>query len=283
MNPVFVHDPRRGPDLHSRFSLEGNPALDKDWSTTTIEYVEDGATKLKDVAVHSGRLRADRRPVQEAVPRAQERRRRRSAPRSTSICPPPSAKARRRSSGRSTTMKRLIKVEVHETLVHLVEERRQNWRTLQYLAGFDVAKLDADHNIELEALRHQYQEAVDQRETSIDSIAKAMSRARGFVQRAAGGRPGAGPSARGAGGAGRSGPGRGEDQRRGAAATPKRTSSSAATARPAIRNCRSCSRREGGRRRRGEGGGSPHPRRARASVKVTPELQSQDRTRRRQL
>jgi pyruvate-ferredoxin/flavodoxin oxidoreductase len=49
MNPVFVHDPRRGPDLHSRFSLEGNPALDKDWTTTTLEYVEDGATKLMDV------------------------------------------------------------------------------------------------------------------------------------------------------------------------------------------------------------------------------------------
>jgi len=49
MNPLFVHDPRRGGDLHSRFSLEGNPAIDKDWITTTLEYVEDGATKLMDV------------------------------------------------------------------------------------------------------------------------------------------------------------------------------------------------------------------------------------------
>ena len=46
MNPVFVHDPRRGADLHSRFSLDGNPDPDKDWTTNTIEYVEDGATKL---------------------------------------------------------------------------------------------------------------------------------------------------------------------------------------------------------------------------------------------
>ncbi|MDR3476111.1 MAG: thiamine pyrophosphate-dependent enzyme, partial [Devosia sp.] len=49
MSPLFVHDPRRGGDLHNRFSLEGNPAIDKDWTTTTIEYVEDGATKLMDV------------------------------------------------------------------------------------------------------------------------------------------------------------------------------------------------------------------------------------------
>ena len=46
MNPVFVHDPRRSGDLHGRFSLDGNPDEDKDWTTSTIEYVEDGVTKL---------------------------------------------------------------------------------------------------------------------------------------------------------------------------------------------------------------------------------------------
>ncbi len=56
MSPVFVHDPRRGADLHSRFSLDGNPDVDKDWATSTIEYVEDGATKL-----HGGA--AARRPT----------------------------------------------------------------------------------------------------------------------------------------------------------------------------------------------------------------------------
>ena len=49
MNPVFVHDPRRAGDLHGRFSLDGNPDADKDWATNTIEYVEDGATKLLEV------------------------------------------------------------------------------------------------------------------------------------------------------------------------------------------------------------------------------------------
>ena len=174
MNPVFVHDPRRGPDLHSRFSLEGNPALDKDWTTTTIEYVEDGATKLKDVpftpadfGLSEGRFKKQFRVLKndaDAVPL-------------TEFIDLPAGER----NGKTPfiwsvdDMKRLIKVEVHETLVHLVEERRKNWRTLQYLAGFDVAKHDADHNVELEALRHQYREALDQRESSIDSIAKAMS------------------------------------------------------------------------------------------------------------
>jgi pyruvate-ferredoxin/flavodoxin oxidoreductase len=38
-----------------------------------------------------------------------------------------------------------------------------------------VARLDADHQLELDALRHQYEEAVEAREGSIDSIAQAMS------------------------------------------------------------------------------------------------------------
>ncbi len=64
MNPVFVHDPRRGASLHERFSLEGNPDVDKDWATGTIEHVENGATKLfaapddaGDFALTEGRFR----------------------------------------------------------------------------------------------------------------------------------------------------------------------------------------------------------------------------------
>jgi pyruvate-ferredoxin/flavodoxin oxidoreductase len=32
MNPVFVHDPRRGKTLHEWFSLDGNPDPEKTWS-----------------------------------------------------------------------------------------------------------------------------------------------------------------------------------------------------------------------------------------------------------
>ena len=71
--------------------------------------------------------------------------------------------------------KKLIKLEVSQTLIHLVQERRKYWRTLQYLSGLDVAKLDADHHAELEALQRQYKESVEARESSIDSIARAMS------------------------------------------------------------------------------------------------------------
>jgi pyruvate-ferredoxin/flavodoxin oxidoreductase len=69
----------------------------------------------------------------------------------------------------------LEKLEVSNTIVHLVEERRRYWRTLQYLAGRHVEKLDADHHVELEALQQRYQESVTERESSLDTIARAMS------------------------------------------------------------------------------------------------------------
>jgi pyruvate-ferredoxin/flavodoxin oxidoreductase len=71
--------------------------------------------------------------------------------------------------------KKLIKLEVSESLIHLVLERRKYWRTLQVLSGLDIAKLDADHKAELEALQQQFKQATDERESSIDSIARAMS------------------------------------------------------------------------------------------------------------
>ena len=61
------------------------------------------------------------------------------------------------------------------TIVHLVEERRRYWRTLQYLAGRHVEKLDAEHHVELEALQHRYEESRREQESSLDTIARAMS------------------------------------------------------------------------------------------------------------
>ena len=174
MSPLFVHDPRRGGDLKSRFSLDGNPNVDKDWATTTIEYVEDGATKLKEIpqtpadfALTEGRFKkhfhllsakADGVPIDEYIDLTPAEREGKT-PFVWSI----------------DDDRNLIKVEVAHIVVELVEERRRNWRTLQNLAGLDVAKLDSDHHAEVEALRQQYKEAVNSRETSIDSIAKAMS------------------------------------------------------------------------------------------------------------
>ncbi len=202
MSPLFVHDPRRGADLHSRFSLDGNPAVDKDWTTTSLEYVEDGATKLMDIpltpadfALTEGRFKKQFRPLKadaagvplhEYIDLGQADR-----------------------IGKTPFVfsvdddKKLFKVEVSATIVALVEERRRNWRTLQYLAGQDVARLDANHHLELETLRHQYEEAVEARESSIDSIARAMSElaasskapAAGGLSFALGAGPAAAPSA----------------------------------------------------------------------------------------
>ncbi|MBI3702364.1 MAG: 2-oxoacid:acceptor oxidoreductase family protein [Rhizobiales bacterium] len=174
MNPVFVHNPRLGGNLHGRFSLDGNPDAGKDWTTNAIEYVEDGATKLleapltpADFAVTEGRFKKQFRtlaanavgvPVHEYIDLSAIDR-----------------------DGKTPFIwstdddKKLIKLEVSQTLIHLVEERRKYWRTLQYLSGLDVAKLDADHHAELEALQHRYKESMEARESSIDSIARAMS------------------------------------------------------------------------------------------------------------
>jgi pyruvate-ferredoxin/flavodoxin oxidoreductase len=70
---------------------------------------------------------------------------------------------------------KLIKVEASQAIVNLVQERRKNWRTLQYLAGLDVEKLDAGHHAEMETLKREVKEATEARESSIDSIARAMS------------------------------------------------------------------------------------------------------------
>ena len=175
MNPVFVHDPRRGPDLHSRFSLDGNPALDKDWSTTTLEYVEDGATKLMDIpftpadfGLSQGRFKKQFRALKNggAV-----------VPLHEYIDLPAGER-----NGKTPFIwsvddnKRLIKVSgarnprrarrgAPAQLAHPAVPRRPRPSPSTTPTTMSSWK----------ALRHQYQEAVDQRESSIDSIAKAMS------------------------------------------------------------------------------------------------------------
>jgi len=174
MSPVFVHDPRRGSDLHSRFVLDGNPDVSKDWATTSIEYVEEGQTKLMDVpytpadfARSETRFKKQFRklaPDADAVPIAEYV----AIPETDRNGKVPFVWA-------TDADKKLVKLEVSHTLVNLVQERRKYWRTLQYLAGINVEMIDAAHKAELEALQSQYKAALDDRESSIDSIARAMS------------------------------------------------------------------------------------------------------------
>jgi pyruvate-ferredoxin/flavodoxin oxidoreductase len=174
MSPVFVHDPRRGSDLHSRFVLDGNPDINKDWASTTIEYVEGGVTKLKDVpytpadfARTETRFKKQFRKLADGAEGVEI----------AEYVELPAAQRAGKTPFVWTTDadKALGRLEVSQTLVRLVEERRKYWRTLQYLAGIDVVRLDESHKAELEALRAQYKTAVDERESSLDSIAKAMS------------------------------------------------------------------------------------------------------------
>lgn len=174
MNPVFVHDPRRGADLHSRFSLEGNPDVDRDWTTTTLEYVENGQAKLMEVPLTPAHFAQDetrfKKQFRKLAPNAN------AVPVHEYIDLEPADRV-----GKSPFVwatddaKNLRKLEVSDSIVHLVEERRRYWRSLQYLSGRHVERLDAGHRAELDALQQRYQESVTQREASLDTIARAMS------------------------------------------------------------------------------------------------------------
>ncbi len=174
MSPVFVHNPRANTMLHGRFNLEGNPDLDKDWTKSSIEYVEDGAAKLQEVALTPAYFAKDETRFKKQF--------RKLAADADAILVedfvalPVSERAGKTPFVYSTDdEKRLVKVEVSNTIVHLVEERRKNWRTLQYLAGRQVEKLDSDHKAELQAMQERYQEAVTTKESTLDTIARAMS------------------------------------------------------------------------------------------------------------
>ncbi|PRY21795.1 pyruvate-ferredoxin/flavodoxin oxidoreductase [Aliiruegeria haliotis] len=174
ISPVFVHDPNAGDTIEERFSLDGNPAVEKDWATTTIEYVEDGTLKLMDVpltpanfAFDETRFKKQFRPMAEGavgVPVTEYI----DLPLADRMGKVPFVYA-------TDDDRRLIRLEVGTTVVHLVEERRRAWRTLQHLAGMPVEQLDAAHHAEVTALQQRYEEAVNAREETMDSIATGMS------------------------------------------------------------------------------------------------------------
>ncbi|MFO1426548.1 MAG: 2-oxoacid:acceptor oxidoreductase family protein [Steroidobacteraceae bacterium] len=175
MSPVFVHDPRRGETLAERFSLEGNPDIGKDWTTTTLQHVdEQGQTQLKEIpltpadfALREGRFKKHFHrlgeeigpvPVHEYVELGEEER-----------------------YGRTPFVwstdenRRLIRMSVSPAIVLLVEERRRNWRMLEYLAGLHVERLSAAHRTELEELQQRYEQATADHEASLDAIARGMA------------------------------------------------------------------------------------------------------------
>jgi pyruvate-ferredoxin/flavodoxin oxidoreductase len=176
MNPVFVHDPRRGSDLHSRFSLDGNPNVDQDWATTTLTYVEDGQTKLLEVPLTPADFAREETRFKKQFRKLPSDADGKALPVHEYVELPVAERDGKVPFVWSTNAEqKLEKLEVSNTIVHLVEERRRYWRTLRYLAGRHVERLDADHHVELEALQQRYQASVAEHESSLDKIARAMS------------------------------------------------------------------------------------------------------------
>ena len=175
MSPVFVHDPRRGDTLAERFSLEGNPEIGKDWITTTLDYIDDegNAALLEipftaaDFAAHEGRFKKHFHPVgqdDDPLPLAEfielnQSDRYGKVPFIWS----------------TTATGKLIKLTMTKAMVDLTEERRRNWRMLEYLGGLHIERMQAGHKMELDNWQQKYRQSSVARESSIDSIARGMA------------------------------------------------------------------------------------------------------------
>ena len=175
MNPVFVHDPRRGDTLAERFSLEGNPDIGKDWTTTTLDYIDDeGNAQLleipftaADFALQEGRFKKHFHPLNgagEPLPLHEyidldKAGRYGKVPFIWSTKPDG----------------KLIRLTMSSALVDLTEERRRNWRMLEYLGGLHIDRMETSHREELEDWKQKYNQSNVARENAIDSIARGMA------------------------------------------------------------------------------------------------------------
>lgn len=175
MNPVFVHDPRRGKTLHEWFSLDGNPDLDKTWTTTALEYLDDdGKLQLKTMALT---------PAHFALGEIRFKKQFRKLADAPNLVPIEDfidlTEAQREGKVAFIysvdSKKKLAKLGFTNSIVALVEERRKYWNLLQYLAGQHVEKMSAEHRVGMASLQAQYQASVKQRDNSLDGFARAMS------------------------------------------------------------------------------------------------------------
>ncbi|HEY3337884.1 MAG TPA: 2-oxoacid:acceptor oxidoreductase family protein [Propionicimonas sp.] len=177
VNPLFVHDPRRGDTLAERFSLDGNPEPDGLWTETTLTYRDDrGQLQLltmpltpADFAIGEVRFARQFRWLANyeeagAVPIAE-------------FVELPAHQRTGRTPFVYTTdrKRRLVKMACSASIVALVEDRKRYWRTLQFLAGQSEAVLSAQHRVEVTEWTVRYGEAIDARESALDVIAKAMA------------------------------------------------------------------------------------------------------------
>ena len=177
VNPLFVHDPRLGDNIHDRFSLDGNPEPTKTWSTNKLEYVDtSGSLQLlttvvtpADFALAETRFKSQFRKLRREEEAA-------ALPVYEYIELDEADKAGHIPFVHTTDPDmHLLKMVCSPEMIALVEDRRRNWQLLQYLAGQDVDKLTSLHKTQLAELQARYDEATTARETSLDDIARMMA------------------------------------------------------------------------------------------------------------
>ena len=177
MNPLFVHDPRRGATLHDWFSIDGNPDPDRTWTTRTLQHLDDqGQVQLlttpltpADFALGEVRFRKQFTRLARDLEAS-------AVPIDEFVDLPVAQRAGRLPFVVTTDDDlHLVKFACSTSIVALVSDRRRYWQTLQYLSGGHQAELTALHRADLEALQRRYDEAVQQREASIDDIVRSMS------------------------------------------------------------------------------------------------------------
>jgi pyruvate-ferredoxin/flavodoxin oxidoreductase len=178
MNPLFVHDPRRGSTLHEWFSLEGNPEIDSTWTTTDLEYLDDdGKLQLMTTPLTPAEFALGETRFKKHFHKLTKEQAAAAMPIAEYVDLPKSSRGAAIPFVYATDAnKKLIRVGCSPSIVSLVEERRHHWQILQYLAGRHEAQLTALHADDIAELKAKYDEALANRESSIDEIANAMSR-----------------------------------------------------------------------------------------------------------
>ncbi|MFN2319218.1 MAG: 2-oxoacid:acceptor oxidoreductase family protein [Dermatophilaceae bacterium] len=177
MNPVFVHDPRRGSTLHDWFTLDGNPEPTEVWAKTDLAYRDDdGTLQLMRLPVTPAEFALGETRFRKQFHRLPTELENVAVPMDEYVELSMEEQAARVPFIYATDAdQRLIKVQCAAAIVALVKDRRRYWQTLQYLSGTHEAGLTALHQSDLDDLKGRYEQALRDRESSIDDIASAMS------------------------------------------------------------------------------------------------------------
>jgi pyruvate-ferredoxin/flavodoxin oxidoreductase len=162
--------------LHDWFSLEGNPDPQKTWTRTTLDYLDaDGQPQLLEIPLTPAHFAQGEIRFKKQF--------RTLAPDDTQALPveafvdlPKNARAGQTPFIWATDAGlHLVRLAVSDAIVALVEERRKYWHLLQYLDGQQVTRLDASLHADMALLQKQVQDSATQRDSSLDSLARAMS------------------------------------------------------------------------------------------------------------